>query len=80
MNGKNAEDVGNFVRAMAELTQAKGWAMNFRTRTKKAWSDNTEELRMAAEGLAKANNDKAAFAAASKVIACCNRCHSTFKD
>ncbi|MSQ94398.1 MAG: hypothetical protein EXR98_07560 [Gemmataceae bacterium] len=77
---KNAEDLANLVRAMADLSIAKGWADPKGKRTKKAWNDLNDEMRTAADGLAKAKNDKAAAAAAAKVTNTCNRCHTLFKD
>ncbi|MBI3821745.1 MAG: hypothetical protein HY289_03590 [Planctomycetes bacterium] len=79
-NAKNAEEVANLVRAMAELTAAKGWAEPKGKRTKKAWNDFADEMRSAADGLAKAKTDKAATEAAGKVLNSCTRCHSVFKD
>lgn len=77
---KNADELANLVRAMAELTIAKGWDKNQGKRTKKAWNDLTEDMRKAADGLAAAKNDTAAATAASKVTGSCKRCHDIFKD
>jgi hypothetical protein len=77
---KEADELGNQVIAMAELTLAKGWPKDQGKRTKKAWNEFTEEMRAAAQDLAKAKNDKAAYAAATKVNNACTRCHTVFKD
>jgi hypothetical protein len=77
---KNAAELGNLVHAMAELTVAKGWEKNQGKRTKKAWTDLTEEMRAAGIQLAKADKAADVKTAAEKVTAACNRCHSIFKD
>ena len=77
---KDAEELGNQVIAMAELTVAKGWAKDQGKRTKKAWNEFAEEMRGAAQDLAKAKTDKAVASAATKVNNACTRCHTVFKD
>lgn len=77
---KDAAEIGFYVVAMAELTVAKGWPKDQGKRTKKAWNEISEEMRAAAQDLAKAKNEKAVAATARKVENACNRCHMIFKD
>jgi hypothetical protein len=76
----DAQELGNLVNAMAELTLAKGWPMDEGKKTKKAWNDFAAELRAAGQQLAKANDAKGVTAAATKITNVCNRCHSLFKE
>jgi hypothetical protein len=77
---KNAEELGNLTRAMAELTLAKGWDEPKGKKTKKAWNDFTMEMSAAAKDLAKAKDAAAVTKAATKVNDTCARCHSIFKN
>lgn len=80
-NVKNAEEVGNLGAAMAELILAKTPAKDGKKgRTKKAWADFSEDMRAASLELAKAKDQKAVTAAATKIDNVCNACHAKFKD
>jgi hypothetical protein len=78
---KNAEELGNLTRAMAELTLAKGWDPDdvTKTKTQKAWNEFTERLNVAAKELAKAKKPADVDRAATKVVDTCAACHKIFK-
>lgn len=77
---KDAQDLGNLSAAMAEIILAKGWTKDQGKKTKKAWNDYGEEMRIASAGLALAKDAAAVTAAATKVNNACTRCHNVFKD
>ncbi len=70
---------GYWVAALADVTAAKAPTKDVGKKTKKAWAQFSKEMRDAGLEFAKANG-ASAKAAAAKVNASCNNCHSIFKE
>lgn len=78
------EEMGYHIAAMGELSSAAAGKVQFTNKkTKKAWTDMSEEMRKLGGDFAKAAAGKGGQEikiAAAKVNANCNKCHSIFKD
>ncbi len=70
---------GQWIAALADATAAKGPTKDQGKKTKKAWEQYSNEMRAAGLEFAKAKGVDAK-AAAAKVNASCNNCHSIFKE
>jgi len=83
----NTEEAGFALAALAELILAKTPDKfddsKIKERTKKNWTDRSEEMRAASLELAaagKSKNGDAIIKSAKKVYGACNKCHDVFKD
>ncbi len=70
---------GHWIAALADVINAKGFDKYTAKKTKKSWEQYSNEMRVAGLDFAKAKGVDAK-AAAAKVNASCNNCHSIFKD
>jgi cytochrome c556 len=77
---KDAKELANLTRAMAELTRAKGWDEPSGKKTKAAWNGFTDRMEKAAKELAAAKTDAEVTKAAGKVTDSCSACHMVFKN
>lgn len=76
------EEMAYVLAAVADVTAAKAPTADKGKKTKKDWNTWSVEMREASIALAKASNAKGAQdvkAAAAKVNAACNSCHSVFR-
>jgi hypothetical protein len=77
------ETTGYWISAIAELSSAKGWDKDSGKKTKKAWTQYSDEMSKLGVDFAKASAGKGAQqikSAAAKLNENCNRCHSIFKE
>jgi hypothetical protein len=78
---KDAKELANLTRAMAELTLAKGWDEPATAKkNKNAWNAFTQRMDKAAKELAAAKTDGDVTKAADKVTQSCSACHMVFKN
>jgi hypothetical protein len=77
------EITGYRIAALSEVSLARGWTeAETGEKTKKAWTDHTEQMRdlgLAFAKAAAARNAKDIKTAADKLNTNCNRCHKIFK-
>ena len=77
--GDGIATTGYWIAALADVTGAMAPAKDQGKKTKKAWNQYSDDMRVAGLEFAKAKGDGVKKAAA-KVNASCNNCHSIFKE
>ena len=74
------EETGYWIAAMGEITAAKGWAKDTGKKTKKNWTNWSDEMRALGVEFAKAKGGAQIKGAATKVNNNCIACHGVFKE